>query len=163
MFRRCFMASAMLCGSPAYAWDAMVNGPDVFGDTTVIAGEQGLQSGIVVQCSTKGELFIALISPKKAFEEVPEADATLYIAATPNAPTKLAARIKSWNDNFAGVVSTGSPSDLLPVLTAIRDAKSKIQAGAEIGGNRVSDSYSSGGSKSAMIKAIEGCKLSPKG
>jgi hypothetical protein len=161
--RRFALAAALLTCGPAYAWDAMVNGPDVFGDTTVIAGEQGLQSGIVIQCSTKGDLFLALISPKKQFEEIPEVDATLYIAVPPSPPAKIPARTKSWNDNYAGVVSTGGTADLMPVLTAIRDAKSKIQIGAEVAGNRVSDSYSSSGSTSAMTKAINGCKLNSKG
>ena len=152
-------AVAALAVSPAYAWNATVEGPDVFGVTRVLAGEPGLQTNIVIQCQSSGELFFAQIYPKKAFEDVSEMPAVLHIAVSDAPALKIAAKHRTWNDNFAGVVSSVEAAELAPVLKAIRDAKGKILVGAELGGNRISDSFSSSGSTAAMAKVIKECKL----
>lgn len=144
----------------AFAWDAMVNGPDVFGETTVLAGEEGMQSKLVVQCNSKGEVVIAMISPKKQFDSVNETEAALFFAFNADQPVKISARLRSWNDNFAGVVSTATKDETIPLLIGIRDAKGPIKAGADILGNKISDSYSSSGSTAAMKTLLEKCKLS---
>lgn len=157
------LISAVVAASistPVFAWDAMVNGPDVFGETTVLAGEEGMQSKLVVQCNSKGDVAIALISPKKQFDTVNETEAALFFAFNSGQPIKISARLRSWNDNFAGVVSTVSKDETIPLLINIRDAKGPIKAGADILGNKISDSYSSRGSTTAMKTLMEKCKLS---
>lgn len=159
--KRLLLAAAMIgCSGHAFAWDAIVNGPDVFGETTVLAGEEGMQSKLVVQCNSNSQVTIAMISPKKEFEDVNEREATLFFSLNSETPTQIPARLRSWNDNFAGVVSVASKDDLIPLLNGFRDAKGPIKAGADILGNRISDSFSSRGSTAAIKTVIEKCKLS---
>ncbi len=148
-----------LMSTPAFAWDAFVDGPDVFGKTRVIAGEESVQSMLVVQCESDGDTMIALTFGKKAFDDVTEQAADLYFAASDDAPRKLAAKLRSWNDNRGGVVAVLDGDDLKAVITAISEAKGKIKVGADISGNKIADNFSSRGSTSAMKKVIDGCKL----
>lgn len=143
----------------AFAWSANVQGPDVFGATTVVAVEDGTQTSLVIQCSTEGDLFFAMISPKKEFEEVTTAPATLYFATGNNSPIKIEANLREWNDKHYGVVSNVEEAEIMPLIEGVRDAKGSIKVGAEIRGNRISDIYSSRGSTTAMKKVIDNCKL----
>lgn len=163
MLRLALAAAAALWCNHALAWDAFVKGPDVFGETTVLAGEEAAQSRFAIQCKSSGQVTVALIFPKKEFAEVTETSATLYIATSSAEPIKLDAKLRSWNDNYSGIVAAAEPAELMPIIEGIRDAKGKINAGAEVNGNRMSDIFSSSGSTAAMNKVIAGCKLSPKG
>lgn len=148
-----------LMSTPAFAWDAYVDGPDVFGKTRVIAGEESVQSMLVIQCETDGDTMLALTFEKKAFDDVDEQVADLYFATSDGAPRKLAAKLRTWNDNRGGVVAVLEDDDLKAVITAISQAKGKIKVGADVGGNQIADNFSSRGSSAAMKKVINGCKL----
>lgn len=159
MKRLLTIATALMFSTSAFAWYATVQGPDVFGETTVIAGEEGTQTSLIVQCTSDGELYLAMISPKKEFEDVPTVPATMYFATGSNTPVKIEATVREWNDKYLGIVSNVEKSELMPLITGIRDAKGPIKVGAEIRGNRMSDSYPSRGSTAAISKVIAGCKL----
>lgn len=148
--------------TPAAAWNAIVDGPDVFGKTTVVAMEMGAQASLVLQCDSEGEVLLALTFPKKAFDEVDEQPADLYFSASEAAPLKFSATLRSWNDNYAGVVATLDKDTQNTIIAAIQGAKGSIKAGADIRGNRMASNFSSKGSASAMKKLTNGCKLSVK-
>lgn len=155
----CAATLGILSTSPAFAWDAIVSGPDVFGNTTVLANEFGLQSQLVVQCSSEGFIAIGLLFPKKQFEEVPVAQADFYIGISDSQPHKLTATIREWNDNFAGVIVSDKDIDLKGLVGELRDAKGQIKVGADVGGNKMAENFSSRGSTASMNKIINGCKL----
>jgi hypothetical protein len=162
MYRRTLI-TAFLCviSLPAWAdWSAMVEGPDVFGNTKVIATESGFNEGMVVQCDQQKDLFVALLFRKKKFEEIGGADTELLIQTVEGGtPIKLPAALRAWNDDFAGIVASGRSPELVAVLRAISAAKSKINVGAVVRGNQISSSFGAQGSKNAMEKAIKACKL----
>jgi hypothetical protein len=137
-----------------------VEGPDVFGATKAWAIEDGSQDSLVVQCDSEDDLYIAYITPKKPFEEIPTVPATLYIQASGEAPLQLDAVLRSWNDNYAGVVASGRDPQLIAVLREIEVAKSKINVGYDISGNRDSSSFGSRGSTQAMKSLFDACQLS---
>ena len=160
--RRIVLAVALASGlgvDAAWAWSATVDGPDVFGVTKVIATEGSGREGIVVQCDSKDQLHIATIFRKKEFEDIPEFPATLLIKVGEAEPFKLGATLRTWNDNYGGIVVSGRTPELVAVVKAISTAKSKINVGYEIGGEQFSATFGARGSTSAMQKAINGCKL----
>jgi hypothetical protein len=58
-----------LMSSPAFAeWSARVEGPDVFGNTTVHASEMSIREGLVVQCDQNDQLNIAWRALKKLID-----------------------------------------------------------------------------------------------
>jgi hypothetical protein len=144
----------------AFAWNATVEGPDVFGVTKVIASEGNQRELLVVQCDSKDALHIAYIFAKKEFEDLPTAPATLLVQANGDEPHKLDATLRVWNDNYGGVVASGRDADLLAVLKKIGAAKGKVNVGYEAKGHQWSASFSSRGSTKAIERVIEGCKLS---
>ena len=100
----------------ALAWNAEVNGPDVFGKITVVASEHILNKSLVVQCDTETELFLAFIIKKKEFDTTPEVPAKLLIKTSDAAPTILDATLRDWNDNYMGVVVAGRNDDVIKVI-----------------------------------------------
>jgi hypothetical protein len=50
-------------------WSVSVKGPDVFGNTKIVAIGEGGRSSMVIQCDQKDKLIIGYISRKKEFEE----------------------------------------------------------------------------------------------
>ena len=159
MFRLTLLTIFTVTATSASAWYADVTGPDVFGKTIVLAGEEGRQSTLVIQCDSAGTLLVAVIRRKKEFEEVSDAAATIYFTVSEAAPTKLSAHMKAWNDNYMGVVADAPSAELIPIVKAIRDAKAEIKIGFEINGNQVAENLSSSGSTAAMNKVISGCKI----
>lgn len=145
---------------PSFAWQASTEGPDVFGVTKVIATENGLRDSLVVQCDSKESLFVAYILRKKEFEDVPEGPATLYLQGSSGSPLKLAATIRTWNDNYAGVVAVGRVPEVMAAIQEIKNSKAKVNVGYDIAGNQASASFGSRGSTAAMQRVIDGCKLS---
>ena len=143
----------------ASAWETSVDGPDVFDKTIVVATEMNFNEGLIIQCNSTDELLISYAFRKKEFEEVGEAPATLLVKIGDVSPFKLDAGLRSWNDNFAGVVASGRSSENIAVLNAIKESKGKIQIGAEINGKQISSSVGSRGSTKAMETAITKCKL----
>lgn len=131
-------AAAAVTATQAFAWGTHVEGPDVFGVTTVIALDEAARDSLVVQCDSKDQLVIAMISRKKEFEETPVSPATLLIQVDGATPVILEAVLREWNDNYAGVIATaGRSPDLIAVVKAIQSGKSKINAGVDISGNRI--------------------------
>ncbi len=156
------LAAVVGFATPAAAWDAIVDGPDVFGKTTVLAMDIAPQASLVLQCNSEGEVLLAFTYPKKAFEEVAEQQAVLYFTASDAEPMKLPATFRAWNDNYAGVVAALDHDAQSSVIAAIRNAKGSIKAGADISGNKISSNFTSKGSASAMKKVTEGCKIPAK-
>ena len=148
-----------LCPSVSFAWDASVEGPDVFDKTKVIASEMNFNEGLIVQCDSSDDLLITYAFRKKEFEEVSSAPATLLIKFGDGSPVKLDASLRAWNDNFAGVVVSGRTPENIAVLKAIKDSKGKIQIGAEVNGTQFSAAIGSRGSTKAMETALSKCKL----
>ncbi|QOF70686.1 hypothetical protein IG197_23260 [Aminobacter sp. SR38] len=161
MLKTTFIAATLLAGSSsiALAWDANVEGPDVFGVTKVIATVGGLRDGMVVQCDSKEDLFVAFIFRKKEFEDVTSGPATLYLQGASSEPLKLPAELRAWNDNYGGVVVSGRDPQVLAAVKEIQEARSKLNVGFEVGGSQNSASFGSRGSTKAMEKVIQGCKL----
>ncbi len=160
--KRAFCISTVLmvamAAPAAAAWYANVDGPDVFGQTKVLAGEGSQRESIIVQCNSKDELMLAFIERKKEFADVAPAAATLLVQVDSGEPYRLDADYRSWNDNYAGIVASDRAA-ILPVINAIKGAKSKVNVGAELFGNQISASFGARGSTSAIQKVIDGCKL----
>lgn len=146
----------------AFAWDSNVDGPDVFGAKKVLAAEEGYQSTLVIQCATDESTLLAVIMPKKEFEDVPSMPAELFFKTSTSAVIKIPATTRSWNDKRMGVVASSDKDDLWPIIAGIRDTKDKIQVGFDIRGNKFSDSFSARGSTKAMNAILENCKVSPE-
>ncbi|MGX5805102.1 hypothetical protein ACWGS9_28180 [Bradyrhizobium sp. Arg314] len=162
MFRIVLLASLVVAISvePSLAWQANTEGPDVFGVTKVLAAEGNDRESLVVQCDSKDVLFVAYIMRKKEFDAVTEGPATLYLQGNSSAPLKLDASIRAWNDNYAGIVAVGRVPEVMAAIQEIKNTKGKVNVGYDIAGNRDSASFSSRGSKAAMQRVIDNCKLS---
>jgi hypothetical protein len=162
MYKRLIATAVVtMFAAPANAeWSSSVIGPDVFGNTKVIATTTGFNDGIAVQCDQKDDLFVAFLFRKKKFEPVTNTSAELLIqAADGGTPVKLSAVLKGWNDDFGGIVASGRTSEMVQVLRLIATAKSKINVGAVVRGNQISGTFAAQGSTAAMEKAIKSCKL----
>jgi hypothetical protein len=153
------IVSFAFSSSVAFAWEALVDGPDVFNKTTVVATEANFNHSLIVQCDSEETLFLAFLEKKKEFEPVPESPAKLYLKWSDGEPLILDATVKEWNSNYLGVVVSGRENSVLKAIEGIRDAKSKIQSGIEILGSKTAASFSSRGSQKAMKSVIEKCKL----
>lgn len=153
----------VLFNSTANAWEATIEGPDVFGNVKVFSSEYRTPSeSLVVECDSNGKLLLAYIFRKKEFQEVSILPATLLVMAENNNILKLKAELRSWNDNYAGIVASEDKDQTLSAIRAIRDARGKIEVGAEIAGNQISASFGSRGSSKSMKKVLESCKLEPQ-
>lgn len=150
-------------GQARAQWSAHKEGPDVFGTTKVIAVTSGDRQSLVVQCNDKDELYIAYIFLKKKFDEVSTSPADLLFQIDGATPTHLAAEIRNWNDDYAGVVADGRSPEIVNVLRSIRDGHVRINVGVIVAGNRDSASFETSGSTSALEDVIAGCKLAESG
>jgi hypothetical protein len=149
-----------LVNAPASAqWDARVEGPDVFGNVKAFATTIGAGESIVIQCDQKEDLFVAYVFRKKPFEDIPNVPAELLVQADGGTPLKLVATLRSWNDNYGGVVASGRAIEQLTALRLIASARGKTNVGAVIFSKQISSSFSSQGSRSAMERSIKSCKL----
>ena len=140
-------------------WPANVDGPDVFGNTRVVAGSGDGRERLVVQCDQKDMLFVAYLVRKREFEKIATAPADLLIQTDGGTPTKLIASLRNWNDNYLAVSAEGRTTQMLTLIQAIAAARGKINIGAVVNGNQLSASFGSSGSRVAMEKVISGCKL----
>ena len=139
----------------AIAWDAQVTGPDVFGATKVFASTGGIRENLIVQCDSDKLLFIALLFPKKEFEAVNETPATLFVQIDSDSPQKLTATLRSWNDNFAGIVVTDREV-VARLVFGIEGSKQIVKVGYDIFGVRDSMEFSSRGSKNGLPAVSSG-------
>lgn len=153
------IATLSLASTASYSWEVSVDGPDVFDKIKVVATEGNLRESLVVQCDSESEFMIAYIFRKKEFEDTPDAPAKLHLKWSDASPVVLDATLRDWNDNYGGIVVSGREPPIMTVIAGIRDAKSKIQVGIEILGNKESATFSSKGSKKAMTAVLEKCKL----
>ena len=165
-------AAALLIGSiilshPAQAqWASKVIGPDVFGNTTVIA-TVGSETGdaLVIQCNQKDTLDLAFLSPATPsdIDELSKTDATipaqLLIKVDQGHVVTFNAQLQQWNNNYVGVVASGRTTDIVAIVNAIGKATSQISVGTEIMGNQTSDTFGTDGSTDAMDTATTSCKL----
>jgi hypothetical protein len=153
------VACSMFIERAAANWVTNQNGPDVFGTTTIVSIAVGSTRNFVVQCDDKDQLFLALIFPKKKFEEINNTPAELLIQSDSGAPSHLLAELRSWNDDYAGVVVEGRYPEILKVLRDIRSEHVTLNAGAVVGGYKESASFEADGSTSAMDSVFKVCKL----
>lgn len=165
-------AAALLIGSivfshPAQAqWASNVTGPDVFGNTTVIAtvsSETG--NALVIQCNQNDTLDLAFISPatpadldalSKTNVTIP---AQLLVKVDQGHVVTFNAQLQQWNNNYVGVVASGRTTDIVSIVNEIGKATSQISVGTEIMGNQTSDTFGTDGSTAAMNTASTSCKL----
>jgi hypothetical protein len=156
------LTAALLCMGTQEThaeWTAKVEGPDVFGNTKVIAGTAGRSDSLVIQCDQKDDLYIAFLFRKKEFDKIPNVSADLLLQSEGGQPMKMSAMLRTWNDNYAGIVVVGRSAENVAVLRTIASALGKINVGAVVNGNQMSAAFGSQGSRSAMDKAIKSCKL----
>jgi hypothetical protein len=161
MYLKTTVAGLMCCiaGAANAEWTAKVEGPDVFGNTTVHAGTATFREGFVINCDAKGELNIAMIYSKKPFDKVHTAPAQLLIQIDGGTPVKFSATHREWNEARGGIVASGRSPETIAILRAIAGGREKINVGVVINGNQVSASFGVGGSRSAIEKTIKACKL----
>jgi hypothetical protein len=162
MFARFFAAACVACGvsSGAHAeWYAKVEGPDVFGKTTVSAGVTGFNESLAISCDSTGSLYIALIFPKREFDKVASVPAELLLQVDGAAPVKFPAALREWNNKRGGVATSGRSPETVAMLRTIAGAKEKLNVGALVNGNQMSASFGVNGSRSAIEKTIKSCKL----
>ncbi len=142
-------------------WSARTEGPDIFGVTKVVAATEGSDGSLVIQCDDKEGLSIAYIFRKKEFDDVVPTPAELLVQADNAKPLHLAAEVKEWNKNYAGVAADGRAADSIDALQAIRNAHTRINIGVVVGDHKVSASFEVDGSTGAMDSVVAGCKVSP--
>ena len=162
MIKRTLMAAivCMWSGAGRADWTTKVEGPDVFGNTKVHAiAASNINESLVIQCDQKDDLHIALLFRKKEFDKLPTVPAELLVQADNGQPVKLSAVLRTWNDNYGGIVAEGSSAELVAILRTIALARGKINLGAVVNGNQICASFGSQGSRAAMEKAIKSCKL----
>ena len=143
----------------SYAWEATINGPDVFGKTKVVATEGRGRTSLIIQCDSDSELYLAYIFEKKKFDDINDTPAKLYVKTSPSGPTVLDAQMRDWNDNYAGIVVTGRTKELIEVIALIGNAKAKIEVGYEVLGFQESDSFSSNRSQKTVKTVFDKCKI----
>jgi hypothetical protein len=152
-----------LVSAPAWAqWNTNVSGPDVFGNTKVVAVVADLsENGLVVQCDAKDERDLAFLSPATPSEldQVSQnptgSPATLLIKVDQGKVWKFDAMLRGWNAKYIGFVAGGRSPDMLAVIRAIGAATQTINVGEEANGAQDSESFAASGSTSAMNTAIK--------
>lgn len=148
-----------LAPSIARGWDVSVEGPDVFGATKALAATTNGREFLVIQCDSDNELYLALTTPKKEFEEVPTVPATFLIQIDSDAPQKLDASTRAWNNNSMGIVVSDRTPELIGVIKKIGGAKQRVNVGYELAGGRDSATFGARGSTKAIEKVVKSCGL----
>lgn len=149
----------LLSASPAFAWGVNVEGPDVFGDTKAIATVDSGRNSLVVQCDSNDMLYLAFIIPKKKFEDIPSRPAKFLVQIDAGQPSTLDADFRSWNDDYAGFVMSGRSAELISTVLSFGTAKTKINVGYDIAGNRDSASFGARRSTKTIEKLAKACAL----
>jgi hypothetical protein len=162
----------MLFGGVAYAqlnqWSTQIKGPDVFGETTVIASiEDDLEQVLVIQCSSSEPIKLAILSevPQDEMNKLSELGGSipidLLVKVDSGAVQKFEAQIMQWNNKYMGTVFTGRTPEIVALIRSIGNAKHTINVGAEKDGNRAGSPATFGviGSASAVNTVIKNCNL----
>lgn len=162
-----FALLTMGCGLAHAQWSSQVTGPDVFGNTTVLATVDNADgNGLVVQCDQNNTLDLAYIIPgtpseldelSKAGTSIP---ADLLVKVDHGQVMKFSAEFKAWNNTYIGIVASGRTTDIVAAIKAMGAAASQISVGAVIAGTQQSDSFDVENSTSTMNTATLDCKLS---
>ena len=147
------------CSNARAAWFTKTDGPDVFGQTKVIVATSGDQDSMVIQCDDQDKLFVALIFPKKKFDDIPTLPAELLLQIDGGVPIRLSAELRSWNDNYIGVVAEGRTTEVIRAVKAIGNASQRVSAGFSVGTVRDSAEFDADGSTVSVEEAFRGCKL----
>lgn len=158
---------ALTTSAPAWAqWGVRVDGPDVFGNTKVIAVVSGASDdGLVVQCEGKASLLLAYIMPGTASEldELSQAGAgvpiDLLIKVGNDAVRTFSAQLSQWNNKYMGVVAQGRTPELVAMVRAIGTASGRISVGVDFLGQKQSESFGATGSAAAMNTVVKDCSL----
>jgi hypothetical protein len=149
----------------AQQWQVRVTGPDVFGNTKVIAVVEGPNDdALVVQCDAKDQLELAYIEAVPSSEisqavgkSVPE---TFLIKAGSGNVQKFDAILQVWNNTHFGTGVSGRTPQLIAVLNAIGTATGAINIGVEsAAGDTTSQTFSAAGSTAVMHTVITNCNL----
>ena len=159
-------ALVLACAAPAEAqWVVHANGPDVFGNTTVVAAAaNGSGDGMVVQCDQK-KLYVALISrgTSSEMDELSKLStgipAMLYLKVDQGPVRKFDAEMRQWNNTMLGVVATGRTLAMVAELREIGAGTQTLDVGTDVLGSRATDSFGLLGSTNAMETAVKDCKL----
>ena len=162
------MLILVMAVKPAYAqWSAQVTGPDVFGNTTVLASvDDAAGQSLVVQCDQNDTLDLAYLIPgtpsemddaSKAGVGIP---ADLLVKVDDAQVMKFSAQLRAWNNTYLAVVASGRTTAIVAAIKAIGRASSQISVGAEILGNQQTDTFDASNSTSSMNTATTECKLS---
>ncbi|SIQ22768.1 MULTISPECIES: hypothetical protein [Acidiphilium] len=147
-------------------WGARVQGPDVFGATTVVAATgNSSEDGLVIQCDNKHSLYIAYIIPgrKSELNEMSQADSgipvTLLMKIDSNPVVKFKAELKMWNNTYLGIVTSGRRTKLFDIIKSLATAKTNVSVGADLMGSKQSDTFGVSGSTAAMSTVTKDCAL----
>ncbi len=140
-------------------WTANVSGPDVFGNTTVLAMVEGRRDALAIQCNQKDQLILAYIFQIKQFENVTSAPAELLIQINGGSPRTFSATLGQWNDSFGSVSMTGRQPDVAEVVRALGAAKGVVNVGIVVRGQQDSASFDSIGSADAINKVVKNCQI----
>lgn len=153
------IAALMALTLQAAAWDVRVEGPDVFGITKALAGTKNGRETLVIQCDSQDELYLALISPKKEFDEIPTLPAKFLIQIDSGTALTLDAVMRTWNDKNAGIVMSGRSEDIISAIKSMGTAKSRVNVGYEVAGMRESATFGARGSTKTVERVVKVCGL----
>jgi hypothetical protein len=158
---------ALSLGYPGRAsaqWTAQVTGPDVFGNTKVVAGIMSFSGdGLIVQCDADSLDLVWVVA-------APEALIGEWVKTGNTTPASLAIRVDAapvetfdaqitiWNNTHMGIIAHSQPQTL-DTIRKISAAKRTVDVGAEILGSKQSESFGTFGSTSAMSSVTKNCKL----
>lgn len=152
--------------SAAAQWFANVTGPDVFGNTEVVAAASSPTSNaLVVQCNADDKLVVAFISPasESLMDKISnmgnQLPADLLIKVGQKSVRKFDAIMQVWNNNYIGVVTSGRIPEIVDLIREISGGSGKISVGVVFLGNRETDSFGTSGSTVAMNTIMRSCKL----
>lgn len=159
MFGKFLIAAALTTlatTSVASDWIARVEGPDIFGKTTVLALASSGRQNLVVQCDTETAPVVALTDRTATPIETTVPSVVFLLKAGGSDLIKAQATYAKWNEDYDGA-TVNEPAATTAMIVAISNATGEIQVGLDIFGNKVSASFTSRGSTNAMKQVTEHC------
>lgn len=140
------------------SWQANVDGPDVFGKTSVMALAASGRTNLILQCDSGGLALFAMTEKSSDLPDDPVSGILLLIKTENSDLIKADAIYQKWNSDYVGTVVT-DPEVVSAISESLKLAAGSIQVGIDAFGNQVSASFSSSGSTAAMTKVQEHCKF----
>ncbi len=147
-------------------WSAQVTGPDVFGNTTVVASVDNAQGdSFVIQCNQSDTLYLAFLTTATPSEmddlsKAPNGlPASLLVKVDNGQVVKFDANLRVWNSNYIGVVTSGRSTDIVGIISAIGKASNSLSVGVVISGNQQSDAFDVNSSTTTIDTVVKNCKL----